>query len=252
MSNPFDTTGPVDDCLYNYCKREDGLLKLYFDPRGVQSAMREDDPWALALDYTRAMMSCLLFHPAPREVLIVGLGGGSLPKFCYRHLPGARIRTVEIDRAIIALRHTFMIPDDNERFQVIHADAVDYLQTQHESADLIMLDGFIPEGLPDALCSQSFYDSCYQALMPRGVLVANLWDERVPVERYANRLARAFDGQARVALADDGDNLIALGFKGIALPGRKELQTRARRLQEQLGLVLDGPIKRLRKPVAGF
>ncbi len=252
MSSPFDTDGPVTDCLFNYCKREDGLLKLYFDPRGVQSAMREDDPWALALDYTRAMMAGLAFLPDPREILIVGLGGGSLSKFCYRHLPRARIRTVEIDRAIIALRRDFHIPDDDARFQVIHADAVDYLAEQCESADLIMLDGFDPAGIPEPLCSQAFYDQCFAALMPRGLLVANLWDERVPVERYAARLGRAFDGALRVALADDGDNLIAFGFKGIELPNKRELQARSRRLQAQLGLHLAGPLGRLRTAVSGL
>jgi spermidine synthase len=48
---------------------------LCFDAPGIQSSMRSSDPLELDLPYTRAMMSFQLFHPAPRDILIVGLGG---------------------------------------------------------------------------------------------------------------------------------------------------------------------------------
>src|SRR5471030_3192506 len=60
---------------------------LYFSLDNIQSRMRLDDPWALDLSYTRKVMSFLLFRAAPRRILMVGLGGGSLAKYCYRYLP---------------------------------------------------------------------------------------------------------------------------------------------------------------------
>src|SRR5687768_5676420 len=60
---------------------------LFFSISAIQSSMRLDDPHALIAAYTRKMMAFLLFRPAPRHVLMIGLGGGSLAKFCYRHLP---------------------------------------------------------------------------------------------------------------------------------------------------------------------
>src|SRR5690349_9611761 len=77
---------------------------LYFTTAAVQSAMRLDDPEALIAPYTRKMMAFLLFLPAPRHVLMIGLGGGSLAKFCYRHLPRTRISVVEVNADVIALR----------------------------------------------------------------------------------------------------------------------------------------------------
>src|SRR4051812_25073219 len=64
-----------------------GMRNLFFSPCAVQSSMRLDDPLALVAPYTRKMMACLLFRPAPRHLLMIGLGGGSIAKFCYRHLP---------------------------------------------------------------------------------------------------------------------------------------------------------------------
>ena len=54
-----------------------GVRTLHVGGEAIQSAMRIDDPFALALDYTRCMMAFLLLHPEPREALMIGLGGGS-------------------------------------------------------------------------------------------------------------------------------------------------------------------------------
>ena len=66
---------------------------LYFSLDNIQSRMRLDDPWALDLSYTRKVMSFLLFRAAPRRILMVGLGGGSLAKYCYRYLPRGSTRS---------------------------------------------------------------------------------------------------------------------------------------------------------------
>jgi hypothetical protein len=60
---------------------------LHFDLDAVQSAMHLEYPDRLCLAYTRKMMAFLLFNHAPERILLLGLGGGSLAKFCYRRLP---------------------------------------------------------------------------------------------------------------------------------------------------------------------
>src|SRR5260370_22792526 len=71
------------------------VVSLYFDARGVQSCMLQHDPYALALGYTRTMMGFLLFQPNPSRISIIGLAGGSLAKYCYRHLPDTAIAAVQ-------------------------------------------------------------------------------------------------------------------------------------------------------------
>ena len=62
------------------------------------------DPSALDLEYTQTMMGFLLFLPQPQRIAMIGLGGGSLAKFCHRYLPRTRIQVVEINPHVIALR----------------------------------------------------------------------------------------------------------------------------------------------------
>jgi spermidine synthase len=81
----FDDFFPADPDRVKPFVHEDGdTMSLHFDISSIQSRMCMADPNALELEYTRAMMGFLLFVPQPRELLIIGLGGGSLAKYCRR------------------------------------------------------------------------------------------------------------------------------------------------------------------------
>lgn len=154
----------------------DGTRRTLEFTRGdVQSEMLLARPDALVLDYTRAMMCFALFAPQPRHIVMVGLGGGSLAKFCYRHFPHTRITVLEIRADVIALRDLFCLPPDDARLRVLHCDAADYLARTPGDADVLLVDGFDRRGLPPALSSSAFYAACRRALRPGGVLVANIF-----------------------------------------------------------------------------
>jgi spermidine synthase len=186
---------------------------LEFMPGNVQSEMRLSRPSALVLAYSRAMMCFALFVPRPRHIVMVGLGGGSLAKFCYRHFPQARISVIELRADVIALREQFCVPPDDARFRVIHADAADYLARTPDSADVLVVDGFDEAGLPPALGSSKFYADCRRALRHGGVLVANIFSYDPQYGAMLGRLRLMFDGRVcwfdRIA----GNNRILFAVK---------------------------------------
>src|SRR5690349_9988184 len=92
---------------------------LHFTMGETQSSMRLDRPDELRIDYTRTMMGFLLLNPRPRNITMIGLGGGSLVKFCRRYLPAAAVTVVENNPGVIALRKDFGIPDDGAGLRVI-------------------------------------------------------------------------------------------------------------------------------------
>jgi spermidine synthase len=195
---------------------------LEFMPGNVQSAMRLSRPCALVLAYSRAMMCFALFVPRPRHIVMVGLGGGSLAKFCYRHFPEASISVIELRADVIALRAQFCVPPDDARFRVIHADAADYLAALPDSADVLVVDGFDEAGLPPALGSSKFYADCRRALRPGGVLVTNIFSYDPHYGAMLGRLRLMFDG--RVCWFDGiaGNNRILFAVKAPfhSQPGR--------------------------------
>jgi spermidine synthase len=190
-------------------------LALMFDMFSLQSEMRLDAPDELVLGYTQSMMGCLLFQPEPRRIGMIGLGGGSLAKFCYRHLPGASIAVAEIDPGVIALRDQFLIPEDDERLAVHCIDGADFVQQQRDHYDVLMVDGYDRRGQPPQLCSQRFYADCQRALAAGGVLVVNLAsDDVLETAECVQRMRRSFDGAVAVIDALDSYNTIVFACKG--------------------------------------
>ncbi len=190
---------------------------LHFSISEVQSRMDPQDPSALVLQYTRTMMAFLLLHRRPRQIAMVGLGGGSLAKFCHRHLPEARIEVVEINPHVIALRDEFQVPADSGRFAVVHGDGARFVRDRATPCDVLIVDGFTSEGMPARLCSQRFYDDCQAMLRPDGVMVVNLHFGHRQYSRHVDRIHRSFAGE--VLVVDDGglSNSIVFACKGPAL-----------------------------------
>lgn len=190
---------------------------LHFSMHEIQSRMALHDPYALDLEYTRTMMGFLLLQPAPKRIAMVGLGGGSLAKYCHRHLPDASIQVAEINPHVIALRDEFHVPGDGARFEVLHADGATFVRDAAPGADVLVVDGFTSDGLPARLCSQRFYDDCEQMLAADGVLVVNLHCGHRHYPTWVERLRRAFDGAVLVVEDTDLSNGIVFACKGAAL-----------------------------------
>jgi spermidine synthase len=205
-----------------YLTESNGILSLQFDEWSTQSEMSIDDTDELVIPYTRVIMSFLLLAPSPGHVAMIGLGGGSLTKYCYRHLPGAEITAVEISPEVIALRNEFAIPADDARFRVVLGDGAvwvaDAARQSDVQPDVLIVDGFDADGLPAQLSSQRFYDDCYAALADNGIMVVNMWKDYPHYDEYLARISNSFAGNSVIVDAQDGFNHIVLAVKNAAFP----------------------------------
>jgi spermidine synthase len=191
-----------------------GVRSLHVGGEAIQSAMKLGDPFALALDYTRCMMAFLLFHPEPRQALLIGLGGGSIAKYFHRHLPKTRVRAVEIDaRVVAAARAQFHLPPNDARLQVEVGDGREALAP--ECCDVLVLDAFDDERHVQELASQEFYDAAYLALAERGAMVVNFMDDDPKLDQCLQRLERAFGGAVLAMKALYDPNLLVFALKGM-------------------------------------
>ena len=221
---------------------ERGLRTLHLGSCAIQSAMRVSRPSDLELAYTRAMMGFLMFNPTPHDVLMVGLGGGSLAKFIRKHLPQTHVTAVEIDpRVIAAARAHFELPPDDETLTVVEADGALFVKQQADSADVILLDGFDAGNQVEALATQKFYTACRRALKPGGVLVVNLWGRDAEFAEYFARLSRAFDGELGWISVQNKVNIIVMAFKDAGAEMRlEEARPQLAELSKRFGLDVRG------------
>jgi spermidine synthase len=220
---------------------EDGVRVLQIGGNAIQSAMRLDRPDAIELDYVRAMMAFLLFRPQARDILMLGLGGGSMARFVHERMPGARVTVVEINPGVVTVaRKYFRLPGEDERLEIVIGEGAAAVAKRPASCDVLVVDGFVNGRVAPTLCTPAFYDSAFAALRPRGVLVANFMADDGKLERHCARIEKAFGRPPALLLAEERDNVIAFAFRGG--PSRfawTQLKARAREAHARFGLRLE-------------
>jgi spermidine synthase len=143
---------------------------------GRQTCMDTRAPDRFVMNYTRMMMAALFVNPDPKSILIVGLGGGTLPRALERLLPDARIDVVEIDPAVVRVAERFFEFRPSDRVRVAELDGrvfVKRAQREGRRYDLVMLDAFDHEYIPEHLLTKEFLEEVASLLTPTGVLAAN-------------------------------------------------------------------------------
>jgi spermidine synthase len=230
-----------------YILEDGGLRYLCFGLGWTQSVMRISDPYALDLAYTRQMMAFLLFNAQPKRIVLIGLGGGSIAKYCYRYLPCARITVVESDPDVIALRNEFLVPYDDFRFSVVCADAAAYLAGLGRGVDVLLVDAFDRDGIPNSFARGEFYSNAHRCLCSTGVFVMNLSGEQTASLAHLDRIRRVF-AEATIAVPVECDsNCVVFGQKGSFEPRWKWLLWQARRLKELFGLEFPAYVQQLKR-----
>ena len=217
----------------------------------VQTEMWLDEPETLVSAYTRKMMGFLLFRKRPREVVMIGLGGGSLAKFCHRHLPSTRMTVVEINADVIAFRSHFQIPPDDSRLRVIHGDGSAYVAAMarsNQSTDVLLIDAFDRQGIATAVTERSFLQDARRVLSRHGIFVMNHVAEHGEYQRYIEEIRLVFGGPVIAVPVDNGGNMVV--FAGRALRNRRRLTAATRNAQHveaRLGLQFPTLLQRTRE-----
>lgn len=228
---------------------EGGVRSLHVGGLAIQSAMRLAAPDELELHYTRAMMSFLLFRSHPEEVLMIGLGGGSIAKFIHRHMPGTRLTVVEIRNEVVAAARAFFeLPAEDHRLALVVGDGARYVPSHPECADALLLDAFEDGKQPSSLCSQTFYDAAFAALRPGGVLAINFMAAERKLDAMIARVERSFGGRTLMVEAADHVNLVVLAFRdGPVRVAWSQLRGRAMALKKIFGLPFEDFLASMRE-----
>jgi spermidine synthase len=123
---------------------------------------------------------------------------------------------VEINPHVIALRQSFLIPDDDARFQVVQIDAAHFMAETEQTFDVVFVDGFDQHGMPEQLCSPQFYSDCRRVLNGGGLAVANLHRFSAYRDVYVARIEAAFDGAVWVVNAPGTTNCVVFAMHGFS------------------------------------
>ncbi|MBI4984783.1 MAG: spermidine synthase-like protein [Rhodocyclales bacterium] len=221
---------------------------LHFDGRLVQSAMSLAAPNALEVRYTQKMMSFLLFHSRPRRIVLIGLGGGSLVKFCHHRLPATHMTVLENNRDVIALRDEFLVPRDGPTLQVLEGDGAEYLKTAAKGIDVLLVDAFDRTGFAPGLANRQFLEQAHAKLAGSGVMVVNLAGDEQTYAGLIGLAMQVFDNQVIVFPVREDDNQVLLAFRNPAFePNWRRLRGSAKELRSRYGLAFPDFLEKIER-----
>jgi len=200
---------------------------------GRQTCLDMRTPDRFIMNYPQMMMGALYLKPRPQSVLIVGLGGGSMPRVLTKLLPESTIDVVEIDPAVVSVAKRYFAFRPGKNLSVIESDGRVYVKKalrEQRHYDLIMLDAFDHEYIPEHLLTQEFLLEVKSLLAPDGVLAANTFSSSRLYDHESVTYASVFGEfynlrrENRVILATNGK-----------LPSVSQAEANSKALQSLLG-----------------
>lgn len=199
---------------------------------GRQTCMDMRHPERMVMNYPRMMMGALFARPAPRSVLIIGLGGGTLPRALAEVVPGVRIDVVEIDPAVVSVARRYFQFQPDEKTRVIEADGRVFVKRalrEQRRYDLIMLDAFDHEYIPEHLLTEEFLREVQGLLTAGGVVAANTFSSSRLYDHESVTYSAVFGSYFNLKR----ENRVIIAVQG-GLPGSAQLEANSAQLAAAL------------------
>jgi spermidine synthase len=153
-----------------------GYRVLRFERSGArQSIGKPGEPGYLGFAYTKVAFVGLALTREPSRILVVGLGGGTMPMFLRKHYPDAQIDAVDIDPDVVNVAREYFGFKEDARLRAHVGDGRQFVERAREPYDVIFLDAFGTRNVPPHLATVEFMRAVRKAVKPSGVVVGNIW-----------------------------------------------------------------------------
>lgn len=219
-------------------KQDGAVVCLQFDVRRNlrnQSCIRKNRPKEMVFAYTKMTMASLLFTPSPKRILVVGLGGGTLPMAFSDLFPDAEIESLEIDPAVVRVAEKYFNYRSSERVRVHVQDARVWVKRARLSGDqlfdLIILDAFNGEYIPEHLMTIEFFEDLKSLMAPGATLVSNTFTISELYNHESVTYTRAFGRFINFRIHESANRVIIVPPEELAV---EEIRARAKLLAEPL------------------
>ena len=216
-----------------------------------QSCFYPRNPRRMVFSYTRMMMASLLLNPHPRRVLVIGLGGGTLPTALHELYPSARIDAVEIDPAVVRIAEQFFDFQPSEQVVVHVQDARVFTKRalrRPDRYDLILLDAFNGDYIPEHLMTREYLAETAALLTADGVLAANTFSISDLYDHESVTYQAVFGSFLNFRIAESANRVVLVASAGV--PVDEILAERAAALAPRLQ-PYNVPIRRYARSLDG-
>ena len=159
---------------------DNGLRVLRFERHGArQSIAKPGDPAYLGFAYTKVAFVGLALAPEPQRIMIVGVGGGTMPMFLRHYYSNATIDAVDIDPDVVHVAKEYFGFREDPKLRAHVRDGRQFVESVRDPYDVIFLDAFGASTVPPHLTTVEFMRAVRRAVKPDGVVVGNIWGRQM-------------------------------------------------------------------------
>ena len=179
--------------------------------RYVESQRNTADLLELPVAYTKAMTAALAYIDTPDDLLMIGMGGGSITWYLHNHIPEASITAVELDPEMIRLAEKYYELKPQPNYNIVEADGRLFLVRDKKSYDLIFIDAYRGPFVPFHLLTREYYELVKKRLKPGGIVAQNVEPSTMLFDSTYATLLQTFE---TVDFIPGGGNVIAVAYDG--------------------------------------
>lgn len=200
-----------------------------------QTCMNPEKPNQVVFPYVRMSFAGLLANPEPRHALMIGLGGGTISNVLTELYPKLTIDLVEIDEAVVRVARDYFDFRESANTNVFIQDGRVFTRRakiQGKKYDLIILDAYTGDYIPEHLMTQEFLQDVHDLLTPDGIVVANTFAISKLYDHESQTYASVFGDFINFKMRGTGNRVVIAARE--SLPANSELRDNASRLGPRL------------------
>jgi spermidine synthase len=184
---------------------------------GLQSCVFTDNINTLSLPYSRGVFAGLVANPGAKKALVIGLGGGVIPRAMRRIDPAMQIDVIEVDPAVVKVAKRYFSYREDPHLRTYIGDGRIFVRRQARAGvryDLIVIDAFGRFYVPEHMMTREFIGEVKALLAPGGVVASNTFSKGLLAPYEAATYQSVF-GEIRVLDMTLGSRILVAGRDGL-------------------------------------
>lgn len=163
-------------------------------PYAAQSGVSLGQPDQLAFWYTQQLAQIVKQAERKQDILILGGGAFTLPRYLAKKYPSAHIDVVEIDPELATIARQYFGYDDPANVSLIFEDARTYVNRTDKRYDIVAVDVYGDAAVPFTLLTREYGERIAAITAPEGIVATNMI---AGLEGKCSTLLRALDAPYR-------------------------------------------------------
>lgn len=213
-----------------YVIKEDGVICMRFRQKShhdlSQSCVFDDGSKQLIFDYYKLVMGATFFLDNPKDILVIGLGGGVLVSAYQDIYPGANITSVEIDPVVAKMaKKYFGYSDKGEQYETHLKDGRVFVKRglrKDKRYDFILLDAFNSDYIPEHMMTKEYLEEVKRLLKPNGMVVANTFSSSALFDHESETYKAVFGELYQIRFNNQKNNRVIV-VSNSKLPTKEKL-----------------------------